>query len=66
MKSHKQLKQFAKRVLLADETITNSQLFNICKSEFGDVSEDTFVITLHRAIWYVKHHYNQQRNYRFC
>ncbi len=65
MKSNKQLKQFAKRVLIADESISNSQLFNICKSEYNEVDEGTFVVTLHRAIWYVKHHYHQQRNYKF-
>ena len=65
MKSNSSLKKFAKRVLVADDTITNSQLFNICRSEFAEVEESTFVVTLHRAIWYVKHHYNQQRNYKF-
>ena len=65
MKSDKQLKQFAKRILIADESITNSQLFNICKSEFSEVNEDKFIVTLHRAIWFVKHNHHQQRDYRF-
>ena len=65
MKSHSELKKFAKRILLADESITNSQLYNICKSQFTDVDEYKFVVTLQRAIWYVKYHYNQSRNYKF-
>lgn len=65
MKSNSSLKKFAKRVMVADDTISNSQLFNICKSEYSEVDEGTFVVTLHRAIWYVKHNYNQQRNYKF-